>query len=89
MPPVPSLPASLKDDDLAAWLWSIFSEDVHPGTDNPWKDQVGWRRGSHERQARAVRALVEAKVREALEIDQNSSGDYIDEAVSRVMGGAS
>ncbi len=99
--PIP-LPASCSVEALAEWLWTIFSEDVHPGTVAPWSEQVGWRRGSHERQATAVRALVEAKVREAvietagvavyLGMSDDGRPEYdmerVDGVVSRILGTA-
>ena len=65
------MPRDLSEEAVAEWLWRIFSEDVHPGFVSPWDEQVGWRRTSHERTARAVRALVEAKVRECIAVTES------------------
>lgn len=83
-----SMPRDLSEEAVAEWLWRIFSEDVHPGFVSPWDEQVGWRRTSHERTARAVRALLEAKVREAVRycVDDDETDAYVASIVSRVLG---
>ena len=83
------MPRDLSEEAVAEWLWRIFSEDVHPGFVSPWDEQVGWRRTSHERTARAVRSLVEQKVREAVfaaRDDADETEGHVNAIVARVLG---
>ena len=84
------MPKDLSEEAVAEWLWRIFSEDVHPGFVSPWDEQVGWRRTSHERTARAVRALLRTKVREAAGLacrsPYSNTRSIVDYVVSRVLG---
>lgn len=63
----PPLPASLADDDLAKWLHAIYISTL---SEYGSAHEVG---PEDIAQARAVRALVEAKVREAIDADRDEA----------------
>lgn len=88
MPALPA-PLSLTEPAVAEWLYeSYWGSAHHAPFDYKLNGKSDW-----NRQARAVLALVEAKVRESLAINCGPKGEpicsFCEECVRRVMGGAS
>lgn len=64
----PPLPASMAREDVASWLCFL----LHPqdGRSNGFKRYTKPNKDKYRRQADAVRALVEAKVRETIRLTE-------------------